>query len=92
VEHVQVVCVNTCRLLIAVKNVAQRFFDQVLVHAREVFAIAIAMRASTWRLESPASPAEETHRFLATGITPGTDPRRVRQERDHEPKFRRPCR
>jgi DNA repair protein RadC len=46
VEHMQVVCVNTRRRLIAVQNVAQGLVDQVLVHAREVFAIAIAKRAS----------------------------------------------
>ncbi len=46
VEHMQVVCVNTRRRLIAVENVAQGLVDQVLVHAREVFAIAIAKRAS----------------------------------------------
>lgn len=46
VEHMQVVCVNTRRRLIAVENVAQGLLDQVLVHAREVFAIAIAKRAS----------------------------------------------
>jgi DNA repair protein RadC len=34
------------RRLIAVENVAQGLLDQVLVHAREVFAIAIAKRAS----------------------------------------------
>ena len=46
VEHLQVVCVNTRRRLIAVDNVAQGLLDQVLVHAREVFAIAIAKRAA----------------------------------------------
>lgn len=46
VEHMQVVCLNTRRRLIAVENVAQGLVDQVLVHAREVFAIAIAKRAS----------------------------------------------
>ena len=46
VEHMRVVCVNTRRRLIAVQNVAQGLVDQVLVHAREVFAIAIAKRAS----------------------------------------------
>ena len=46
VEHMQVVCVNTRRRLIAVENVAQGLLDQVLVHPREVFAIAIAKRAS----------------------------------------------
>ena len=46
VEHMQVVCVNTRRRLIAVEKVAQGLLDQVLVHPREVFAIAIAKRAS----------------------------------------------
>ena len=46
VEHLQVVCLNTRRRLIAVENVAQGILDQVLVHAREVFGIAIAKRAS----------------------------------------------
>lgn len=46
VEQLQVVCVNTRHRLIAVENVAQGLLDQVLVHAREVFAIAIAKRAS----------------------------------------------
>jgi DNA repair protein RadC len=46
VEHMQVVCVNTRRRLIAVESVAQGLLDQVLVHAREVFAVAIAKRAS----------------------------------------------
>jgi DNA repair protein RadC len=41
-----VLCLNTRRRLIAVENVAQGLLDQVLVHAREVFAIAIAKRAS----------------------------------------------
>lgn len=46
VENLQVLCLNTRRRLIAVENVAQGLLDQVLVHAREVFAIAIAKRAS----------------------------------------------
>ncbi len=46
VEHMQVICRNTRRRLIAVENVAQGLLDQVLVHAREVFAVAIAKRAS----------------------------------------------
>jgi DNA repair protein RadC len=38
VENLQVLCLNTRRRLIAVENVAQGLLDQVLVHAREVFA------------------------------------------------------
>ncbi len=46
VEHFQVVCLNTRRRLIAVENIAQGILDQVLVHPREVFSVAIARRAS----------------------------------------------
>ncbi len=46
VEHFQVVCLNTRRRLIAVENIAQGILDQVIVHAREVFSVAIARRAS----------------------------------------------
>jgi DNA repair protein RadC len=46
VEHFQVLCLNTRRRLIAVESIGQGILDQVLVHAREVFAIAIAKRAS----------------------------------------------
>ena len=46
VEHFQVLCLNTRRRLIAVENIGQGILDQVLVHAREVFAVAIAKRAS----------------------------------------------
>ncbi len=46
VEHFQVVCLNTRRRLISIENVGQGILDQVLVHAREVFAVAIARRAS----------------------------------------------
>ncbi len=43
VEHFQVICLNTRRRLIAVENIGQGILDQVLVHAREVFAVAIAV-------------------------------------------------
>lgn len=46
VEHFQIVCLNTRRRLIAVENIAQGILDQVIVHAREVFSVAIARRAS----------------------------------------------
>lgn len=46
VEHFQVLCLNTRRRLIAVENIGQGILDQVLVHAREVFAVAISKRAS----------------------------------------------
>jgi DNA repair protein RadC len=46
VEHMQFVCVNTRRRLIAIENVAQGLLDQVLVHAHEVFGVAIAKWAS----------------------------------------------
>lgn len=46
VEHFQVLCVNTRRRLIAIENVAKGLLDQVLVHPREVFSVAIARRAS----------------------------------------------
>ena len=46
VEHFQVVCLNTRRRLIAVENIAQGILDQVLVHAREVFSVAIAKKSA----------------------------------------------
>ena len=46
VEHLQVVCLNTRRRLIAIENVAQGTLDQVIMHPREVFSVAIARRAS----------------------------------------------
>lgn len=46
VEHFQVVCLNTRRRLISVENIAQGILDQVLVHAREVFSVAISRKAS----------------------------------------------
>ena len=46
VEHFQIVCLNTRRRLIAVENIAQGILDQVIVHAREVFSVAIARRSS----------------------------------------------
>jgi len=41
-----VVCLNTRRRLIAIENVAQGTLDQVIMHPREVFSVAIARRAS----------------------------------------------
>lgn len=46
VENFQVVFLNTRRRLIAVENISQGTLDTILVHAREVFAPAIARRAS----------------------------------------------
>jgi DNA repair protein RadC len=46
VEHFQVVCLNTRRRLISVENIARGILDQVLVHAREVFAVAISKKAA----------------------------------------------
>ncbi len=46
VEHLQVVCLNTRRRLIAIENVAQGTLDQVIMHPREVLSVAIARRAS----------------------------------------------
>lgn len=46
VENLQVVLVNTRRRLISVENISQGTLDTILVHAREVFAPAIAKRAS----------------------------------------------
>ena len=40
------VCLNTRRRLIAVENIAQGILDQVLVHAREVFSVAIAKKSA----------------------------------------------
>ena len=45
VENFQVVFLNTRRRLIAVENISQGTLDTILVHAREVFAPAIARRA-----------------------------------------------
>lgn len=46
VENFQVAFVNARRRLIAVQNITQGTLDTILVHAREVFAPAIAKRAS----------------------------------------------
>lgn len=46
VEHFQVAFLNTRRRLIGVQNLAQGTLDSVIVHPREVFAVAIAKRAS----------------------------------------------
>jgi DNA repair protein RadC len=46
VENFQVVFLNTRRRLISVENISQGTLDTILVHAREVFAPAIAKRAS----------------------------------------------
>ncbi len=46
VENFQVVFLNTRRRLIAVENISQGTLDTILVHAREVFAPAIARRAA----------------------------------------------
>ena len=46
VENFQVVFLNTRRRLIGVQNISQGTLDTILVHAREVFAPAIAKRAS----------------------------------------------
>ena len=46
VENFQVAFLNTRRRLIAVENIAQGTLDTILVHAREVFAPAIAKKAS----------------------------------------------
>lgn len=46
VENFQVVFLNTRRRMIGVQNIAQGTLDTLLVHAREVFAPAIAKRAS----------------------------------------------
>jgi DNA repair protein RadC len=46
VENFQVAFLNTRRRLIGVQNIAQGTLDTLLVHAREVFAPAIAKRAS----------------------------------------------
>jgi len=45
VEHFQVACLNTRRRLIATEIVGKGLVDSVLVHPREVFAPAIALRA-----------------------------------------------
>ena len=46
VENFQVVFLNTRRRLIAVENISQGTLDTILVHAREVFAPAIARHAA----------------------------------------------
>jgi len=46
VENFQVVFLNTRRRLISVENISQGTLDTLLVHCREVFAPAIAKRAS----------------------------------------------
>ena len=46
VEHFQVVFLNTRRRCMGVQTLATGILDQVLIHAREVFAPAIARRAS----------------------------------------------
>jgi len=46
VENLQVIFLNTRRRLIGVQNVAQGILDTLLVHPREVFAAAVAKRAS----------------------------------------------
>ena len=46
VENFQVVFLNTRRRMIGVQNISQGTLDTIHVHAREVFAAAIAKRAS----------------------------------------------
>ena len=46
VEHLQVVFLNTRRRLISVETITQGTLDTLLVHAREIFAPAIAKEAS----------------------------------------------
>lgn len=46
VENFQIVFLNTRRRLIGVQNISQGTLDTLLVHAREVFAPAIAKKAS----------------------------------------------
>ena len=46
VENFQIVFVNTRRRCIGVQNLSQGTLDTILVHPREVFAAAIAKRAS----------------------------------------------
>lgn len=46
VENFQVVFLNTRRRMIGVQNISQGTLDTILVHPREVFAAAIAKRAS----------------------------------------------
>jgi DNA repair protein RadC len=46
VEHFQVVLLNTRRKLIKVETISQGTLDTILVHAREVFKLAIASNAS----------------------------------------------
>ncbi len=45
-EEFHVICVNTRRRLITAERIGQGILDSVLVHPREVFACAIARRAS----------------------------------------------
>ena len=47
VENFHVLCLNTRRRLISADLVAMGTLDSVLVHPREVFALAMARRAST---------------------------------------------
>ncbi len=46
VEHFHVLCLNTRRRLISADLMAKGILDSVLVHPREVFALAISHRAS----------------------------------------------
>ena len=46
VENFQVLFVNTRRRLIGMQNISQGTLDTILIHPREVFAAAIAKRAS----------------------------------------------
>ena len=46
VEHFQVVLLNTRRKLIRIEQISQGTLDTILVHAREVFKLAIAANAS----------------------------------------------
>ncbi len=46
VENLQVVFLNTRRRLLGVQNLSQGTLDMLLIHPREVFAAAIAKRAS----------------------------------------------
>jgi len=47
VENLQVLFLNTRKRLIGVQNISQGTLDTILVHAREVFAPAIAKRAAS---------------------------------------------
>ncbi len=46
VEHFHVLCLNTRRRLISADLMTKGILDQVLVHPREIFALAISHRAS----------------------------------------------